>query len=54
MLLRYWDYLNARYEFANKIFKFEKKNEDWKDFHDKLKDVEALIRGLLRFSINAE
>ena len=24
MLLRYWDYFNALYAFANKIFKFER------------------------------
>ena len=53
MLLRYWDHFNALYNFANKIFKFEKKNPEWKDAHDKWLDVEALIRGLLRFSINA-
>ena len=54
MLLRTWDYINALYAFANKIFKFEKKNEDWRDLHDKWTDVEKLIRGLLDFSINAK
>ena len=54
MLLRYWDYFNALYAFANKIFKFENKNENWKDLHDKWDDVEALIRGLLDFSISAK
>ncbi len=54
MFLRLWDHLDALYAFFNKIFKIEEKSEDWKGFHDKWDDVEALIRGLLNFSINAQ
>ena len=54
MFLRLWDHVDAWYALLNKIFKIESKNEDWKHFHDKWDDVEALIRGLLDFSINAK
>ncbi len=56
MILRWWDFIDAIYEFNYTIFKKifpDKTSEDWELAVDHYYDVEALIRGLLKFAYNA-
>lgn len=56
MILRWWDFIDALYEFNYTIFKKifpDKTSEEWELAVDHYKDVEALIRGLLKFGYNA-
>ncbi len=56
MILRWWDFIDALYDFNYTIFKKilpDKTSEDWELLVDHYYDVEALIRGLLKFGYNA-
>ena len=58
MILRWWDFIDALFDFNYLIIKkiTGKTDEETKDVDltvDHYKDVEALIRGLLKFAYNA-
>ena len=57
MILRWWDFIDAVYDFGRliveKLFP-GKVDPAWDEAVDHYSDVEALIRGLLKFAYNAQ